>query len=195
MFNLEIDADLELRLLTEAHTERLHQLIEQNRDHLRVWLPWVDGTRTLEDTRRFIRFGLRQQARGSGMNAGIWCDQQLAGVIGYNYIDLGRLQAELGYWLGTAWQGRGIMTAASRAMTSYAFDRLGLQRVEICCAVDNLKSRAIPERLGFALEAITPQFDWTADRYIDTAVYSMAAADWQEREIFDGRENHHRRQF
>ncbi len=180
MFYVAIRADLELHLLTEGHVQALFRLIEANRSELRQWMPWVDGTRTLEDTRRYVRFGLRQHARGSGMNAGVWYQNRLAGVISYNYIDQGKQQTEIGYWLGAAYQGHGLMTAACQAMTADAFSRLRLQRVEIRCAAHNLKSRAIPERLGFELEGIAPQLDWSSDHYIETVVYSMTAVHWQE---------------
>jgi ribosomal-protein-serine acetyltransferase len=197
MFHLDIDTDLELRLLTEAHNQTLFDLIERNRVYLRAWLSWVDSTRTLEDTRRMIRFGLRQHARGSGMNAGIWYQNALVGVVSFNYIDAVRGITEIGYWLDEAHQGQGLMTAACRAMTTYAFDWLRLRRVEIRCAVHNSRSRAIPERLGFVSEGIAPQLDWTAEYYVETAVYSMSAADWHSHEgkALDGSENRRRWQF
>jgi ribosomal-protein-serine acetyltransferase len=116
------------------------------------------------------------------MHAGIWQQRRLAGVISYNYVDLGKRQTELGYWLGRAYQGKGLMTAACRAMTTYAFDRLDLRRVEIRCAANNEKSRAVPERLGYVTEGITPQLDWSSDHYIDTIIYSMTAEAWQTRQ-------------
>ena len=182
MFYLALKTDVELHLLTEAHVTTLFHLIEINRPHLRRWLPWVDGTQTLEDTRRYVRFGLRQHAKRNGMHAGIWYQRRLAGVVSYNYIDLGKRQTELGYWLGRAFQGKGLMTAACRAMTTYAFDQLKLQRIEIRCAVANEKSRAIPDRLGYETIGIAPQLDWSSDHYIDTAIYSMSVEDWQKRE-------------
>jgi ribosomal-protein-serine acetyltransferase len=178
MFHLRVNDSLELRLLTEAHTTALFTLINRNREALRPWLPWVDGTRSLEDTRRFIRFGLRQHARRSGMHAGLWVDNHLGGVISYNYINQGKQMTEIGYWLGESFQGRGLMTAACRAMTSYAFTHLGLQTVEIRCAADNLKSRHVAERLGFHYQGSRPQLDWQAERYIDTMIYSMTGAEW-----------------
>lgn len=197
MFHLDINPDLELRLLTEAHSQMLFDLIEGNRRYLRLWLSWVDSTRTLDDTRRMIRFGLRQHARGSGMNAGVWYQNRLVGVVSYNYIDGARGVTEIGYWLEEARQGRGIMTAACRALTHYAFDWLRLRRVEIRCAVNNRRSRAIPERLGFTAEGIAPQLDWEAEYYVETAVYSMMAADWyaHEGKTLDGSENRRRWQF
>jgi ribosomal-protein-serine acetyltransferase len=197
MFYLKAADGLELRLLTEAHTHTLHALIERNRAYLRDWLSWVDSTRTLEDARRMIRFGLRQHARHDGLNAGVWYHGALIGVVSYNFIHHGHSLTELGYWLDAEHQGRGLMTAACRAMIDYAFTRLALQRVEIRCAVGNDRSRAIPERLGFTLEGISAQLDWVADHYVETIVYSLSAADWQAQEgkISDDRENCRRGQL
>ena len=117
------------------------------------------------------------------MHAGIWYQRRLAGIISFNYIDLGRQQTELGYWLGQAYQGKGLMTAACRAMTNYAFDHYKLHQVEIRCAVTNEKSRAIPERLGYETYGIAPQLDWSTGVYVDTIVYSMTAEDWHKREV------------
>ena len=178
MVTLRVDADTQLRLLVEAHAEPLFALIEANRANLSLWLPWVDETRTLQDTRRFIRFGLRQYVNDSGMQLGVWVRGQFAGSAGYNYFDRTRQQTEIGYWLGQAFQGKGIMTSVCRTMTTYAFQTLGLKTVKIRCAATNNRSRAIPERLGYTLEAIAPQIDWALDRYVDTVIYSMAVTDW-----------------
>lgn len=196
MFHISAGNHLELCLLTEAHSRPLFDLINENRDYLREWLAWVDSTRTLEDVRRLIRFGLRQHARSDGMNAGLWYHDALVGVISYNYIDSARCQTEIGYWLGAAYQGRGLMTAACRAMITYAFAGLGLERVEIHCATHNLKSRAIPERLGFTLEqAQASSFNWFSDHYTPAVIYSLSADQWDTGEAAHGRENRRCRQL
>jgi ribosomal-protein-serine acetyltransferase len=196
MFLLKVNDGLELRLLTEAHSSLLFRLINRNRAMLRQWLPWVDGTRSLDDTRRFIRFGLRQHAKRNGLHAGVWVEQQLAGIISFNYLDQGKRQTEIGYWLGQDFQGRGLMSAACRAMIHYAFTRLGLERIEIRCAAANSRSRAIPERLGFEQEGIIPQLEWQTETYVDTVVYSMTAAAWAAREgDLNDRENRRHRQL
>ena len=51
---------------------RLTDLTDQNRGHLRAWLPWVDASRTLEDRKNFIRDALKQFAQNKGFVAGIW---------------------------------------------------------------------------------------------------------------------------
>jgi ribosomal-protein-serine acetyltransferase len=74
------------------------------------------------------------------------------------------------------------MTAACESMIQYAFTQLGLAQIEIRCAVDNARSRAIPERLGFDIEAVVPQLDWVSEQYVDTVVYTLTAAAWAAHE-------------
>ena len=105
--------DTESRLLEERHAEELTNLTDRNREHLRAWLPWVDATRTLEDRKTFIRGALEQFARNQGFVAGIWHEDRLAGVIGYDPIDWENRSTELGYWLGEDYQGKGLVSAAS----------------------------------------------------------------------------------
>jgi RimJ/RimL family protein N-acetyltransferase len=66
--------------------------------------------------------------------------------------DIERLSAEVGYWLGEAHWGRGVMTAAVRAATGYAFDVLGLVRVFAVPFTRNVASARVLERAGYALE-------------------------------------------
>ena len=84
----------------------------------------------------------------------------------------------IGYWLGEEFQGKGIMTAASRILIHYAFDEFQLNRVEIRCAVGNTRSRAIPERLGFIQEGMIGDGEWLYDHYVDLIVYRMLAREW-----------------
>jgi ribosomal-protein-serine acetyltransferase len=179
MFRYPLAAGAELRLLELHHAEQVFDLVEQNREHLRRWLTWVDTTHTVHDSRTFIRNTLQQFADNRGFSAGIWYQGALAGVIGYNYIDWQDSKAEFGYWLGEPFQGRGLMTRACRALMSHAFDELYLNRVEILCATGNARSRAIPERLGFTQEGVLRQAEWLTDRFVDLVVYAMLVSDWR----------------
>jgi ribosomal-protein-serine acetyltransferase len=178
MFRLALGEDAELRLLEARHAEPLFALVEQNRAHLRRWLPWVEGNQSVADSHTFIRNALQQFANNNGLQAGIWQRDALAGVIGHNYIDWSNGKTELGYWLSAAYQGHGLMTRACRALTDYSFNELHLNRVEIHCAVGNVRSRAIPERLGFTQEGTLRQAGWLYDHYVDLVVYGMLAAEW-----------------
>ena len=83
MFSHKLTQETQLRLLEERHAEELTNLTDQNREHLRAWLPWVDANRTLEDRKNFIRGALQQFAHNKGFVAGIRYEGRLAGVISY----------------------------------------------------------------------------------------------------------------
>ncbi len=173
MVSCKIDDDLELISLEEAHAAGLFALVEQNREYLREWLPWVDDNASIEDSKRFIESSLGQSA------SGIWYKGNLVGVVGYGTIDWLNRTASIGYWLGASFQGHGLMIKSCRAMMEHSFDELGMNSVEIHCAAENKKSRAIPEKLGFVQEGTIQQGQWLYDHYVDLVVYGMLAGEWQ----------------
>ena len=71
------------------------------------------------------------------------------------------------------------MTKVCRHLCGYLFDELGLNRIEIRCAEANLKSRAVPERLGFTLEGTLREMGYTRDGWVDQRVYSLLKREWR----------------
>jgi ribosomal-protein-serine acetyltransferase len=140
--------------------------------------PSVLASRTLEDHKNFIRDALTQFAQNKGFVAGIWHEGRLAGAIGYDPIDWENRTTELGYWLGEEYQGKGLVTAACRALVEPAFGELSLNRVVISCATENKKSCAIPERLGFRREGVQRQAEWLYHHFVDHVVYAALASEW-----------------
>lgn len=179
MFSYRIDDKLHIKLLELHHAEELFKLSDRHRDHLRKWLPWVDGTTTVEDTKLFIQSSLQQFAAQNGFQAAIWCEGHIVGCIGLHVIDWNNKKTSIGYWLAPEQQGKGIMTRACRALIDYSFNELNLNRIEIRAGEFNQKSRAIPERLGFVQEGIVRQAEWLYDHYIDHVIYGMLAEHWE----------------
>ena len=64
-------------------------------------------------------------------------------------------------------------------MQDHAFGNLGLNRVVMRVDVGNIRSRAIPERLGFTQEGVTRQSDWLYTRFRDMVLYSILAGEWK----------------
>lgn len=180
MFRLRLDDDLELGLLQARDAPAVFVLVDANRAYLRAWLPWVDHHRDVTAAEAFIRKALDEFAGGKAIHAGIWYGGVFAGVVGYHRIDQDNGVGEIGYWLGEAFQGRGLMTRACRAMVAYGFDELGLNRVEIRCAPANRRSCAIPERLGFQAEGTLRQAERLGDHYVDHVVYALLAEEYGE---------------
>ena len=179
MFCFRVDSSLELRLIEERHAEEYFQLTEQNRDYLKQWLSYLDAHRSVEDVRRVLRGNLVGFADGTRLNPGIWFEGKLAGIAGYDRINSFDREADLSYWLAANLQGKGIVTKSCRALLDYAFDELGLNRVEVRCATGNRKSRAIPERLGFTEEGTIRQAQWVYDHFVDHVVYGMLSIEWR----------------
>src|SRR5258708_10889266 len=106
------------------------------------------------------------------MATGIWCEGEFAGTVGTHKIDWMNRKVEIGYWLGSKFQGRGIITAGCRALTHHAFSEWKLNRVEIHCAVGNEKSCGIAKRLGFQFEGVLRQAQVLNGTYVGIHVDS-----------------------
>jgi ribosomal-protein-serine acetyltransferase len=181
MFSQRIDDELELRPVDERYAEDLTALVRRDLAHLKPWMPWATERYRVEDAREFIRRNLRQYAEDQGFATLIFFRGRVAGSIGYNNIDWANRKTDIGYWLGAAAQGRGLMTKSCRALVQHAFGEFRLNRVEIYCAVENRRSRAVPERLGFTEEGTHRQAEWVHDHFKDLVAYSMLAREWQRK--------------
>ena len=178
MFSCKLNDTAELRILEERHAGEIYAAIDCNRARLREWMPWLDSSRGPDDVKTFIRASLKQFADNDGLHAGIFVDGIYAGTIGFHGVNWLNRKTSLGYWIDEAFEGRGLMTAAVRALTDHAIGTWKLNRVEIQAAVGNARSRAIPERLGFTLEGTLRQSGWLYDHFVDLVVYSVLAEEW-----------------
>lgn len=165
-----------LRLLEERDAHELYAVIEANRDHLARWMPWAAG-QTLQDTLTFIRRTRKQLASNDGFQTAVIEGGRIVGVIGFHGVSWQNRSTGVGYWLAASAQGRGTMTHAVRTLVGHAFGTWRLHRVEIRAAVENTRSRAIPERLGFTQEGVARGAERIGGRYLDLAVYAVLAGD------------------
>lgn len=178
---LRLDDNLELRFLHLADGEKLFLALEQNRNYLRNWLPWLDMNTRIEDSRNFINSAKMNFVAKGMFTFGIFFEHRLVGIIGTHEVDRDNQKTSLGYWLAEDCQGKGVMTRAVSGILEFLFKKEGMNRIEIRCATGNLKSRAIPERLGFQHEGSMRQAEWLYHRFVDHEVYSLLKADWKKR--------------
>ena len=88
----------------------------------------------------------------TSLGFGIFRDGRFIGSIGFNQFDWQSQRTEIGYWIDKHEEGKGIITKSSECLIRYAFNDLRMNRVEIRCSTENVRSSAIPERLGFQKE-------------------------------------------
>jgi RimJ/RimL family protein N-acetyltransferase len=131
----------------------LYAAVEDNRDHLRPHMPWADEGR--QEFVAFVTDAIAQWDHGSDRNFAIVRADDGAFLGGCGLHDrIGPTGREIGYWLVADATGRGIVTAAARALTEVALAIDGVTRVEIHCDEANVRSAAVPRRLGFRLDRI-----------------------------------------
>ncbi|MFC3041078.1 GNAT family N-acetyltransferase [Virgibacillus xinjiangensis] len=181
MFLLEVDEQITLKILHLSDAEELFLLTDRSREYLREWLPWVDATKTVDDSRGFIQHARKQYAERKGLACGIFYQGCLAGTVAFNSFDWLNRIGYIGYWLAPYHQGKGIMTRACQSLIHHAFYILELNKIDIRAAYENKKSRAIPERLGFMKEGQIRQAEWLYDHYVDHVVYGLLAREWKEK--------------
>ena len=146
------DVGVVLRRYGLDDLDALHTAIEESRDHLRPFMPWADGTRA--DTSDFLATALDDWDTGTNFNYGIVDgDDIVLGGCGL-HARLGSGALEIGYWLRAGATRRGVVTTATRALTDAAFALPDVDRVEIHCDEANVRSAAVPRRLGYRLDRI-----------------------------------------
>lgn len=180
MLTYALDERRWLRLLEESDAEELSAVVDANRAYLARWMPWAQDD-DLEKVQDFIRMSRRQFADNDGFSLAIVEDGRIVGTIGFHRVDRTNRFTSIGYWIAEGAQGRGTVTRAVSALVDHAFGAWSLHRVEIHAGVENARSRAVPERLGFTQEGVLRQVERVGDRWIDHVVYSMLAEEWAQR--------------
>lgn len=153
-----------LRRLRTEDVPDIFASIDTQRRHLGRWLPFVADTHQIEQTRQVVAGMLADTANPVYT---IRDGETFAGLIGFKSADAGKRSIEIGYWLREEQQGKGIMTAAVRALCDLAFGEMGMRRVEIRCGTGNLPSNRIPQRLGFLRSHVEEQGGTALRRSVD----------------------------
>lgn len=172
MFSYKVNDSISLELLQQYQSEEIFELIDHNRNHLRRWLLWVDKRKTSEDMVPIIKYWLDNLANNQGFDVAIRYETALVGMIGVKF-DWGNRTASIGYFISKDREGKGIITTCLKSVMKELFDQYSINRIEIQCAANNVKSQRVPERLGFKREGIKRAGQWLYDHYEDLIIYSL----------------------
>lgn len=177
--------DLYVALLEREDAPALHGLVEANRERLRRWLPWARELGLEAQESFIVQRALPAFARGPGLEAGVWSGGALVGSVGVHDVDARTRSGSVGYWLDAGLEGKGVATRVVRALLDRCFTEplLGgepFERLSVLADVDNLRSRAVAERLGFVFEGVLRRQSLGAEP-TDVAVYGLLRREWEER--------------
>lgn len=176
---ISIDNNLRLELLDRKHAFMLFDAVDRSREHLATFLPWVSRMGKPEDFETYVESCIQLQQQNKEASFVMIDRDIVVGRIGIHYINPFNRAGAIGYWISAAASGNGIVTRSCTAVTDYGFRVLGLHRIEIKAAVHNLKSRAIPEKLGFTREGLLRQAELVNGTYFDLVLYAMVSHEWK----------------
>lgn len=152
-----------------------------SRAFLKPWEPsWANDDLTRNAFRRRIRRYQQETREGQAHALFIFRkqDEQLVGGLNLSNIRRGVTQAaSLGYWMGESFAGQGYMSAAVRSTLPFAFNSLGLHRVEAACIPDNQRSINLLQRLGFQREGYAREYLCIDGRWRDHVLFAILKKD------------------
>ncbi len=157
----------------------LKAAIDSSIEHLRPWMPWAENEPTDLDAKiALLRHWRGQFDLGQDFVYGIFSSDE-AEVLGGTglHTRLGPDAREIGYWVRSDRINQGIATETAAALTRVAFEIDRLDRVEIHCHADNVRSAAVPRKLGFTHEA-TLRRRKVAGKVRDTLVWTLLADEY-----------------
>jgi [ribosomal protein S5]-alanine N-acetyltransferase len=173
--------DIELRAPESRDFDAWASLRSASRSFLQPWEPtWPSN----DLSRSAFRARLKRYSQDVRADAAYplyifrSSDGALLGGLTLGQIRRGVAQtASLGYWMGEAYAGQGVMTEAVRALLPYAFSTLRLRRIEAACLPENTASIRLLERVGFQREGYARAYLCIAGDWRDHLLYAILADD------------------
>jgi RimJ/RimL family protein N-acetyltransferase len=158
----------------------LKQAIDESTDHLKPWMPWAHNEpEDLQKKVERIRYWRGQFDLGHDFVYGIF-SQDESRVLGGTGLHTrqGEGSREIGYWIHKDYINIGLATEVASALTRVAFEIDKVRRVEIHCQPDNVRSAAVPRKLGFTHEATLKKRYPFLDHMRDTMIWTLFKEDY-----------------
>jgi len=175
---ISIDKQLKLEMTSVKHSEGLYAAINNSREHLSAFLPWVDKMQTVNDFRDYIKQCELAYKEKREVSFVMLYEDTPVGRIGLHHMNLQNRNASVGYWLTKNSEGKGIVMRSCKELLAYGFEVLDLHRIELKAAVENLRSLAVAEKLGFIKEGILREAELVNNKFLDLVLYSMLNSEW-----------------
>jgi [ribosomal protein S5]-alanine N-acetyltransferase len=179
---------LVLRAPRTTDVPELRRVLRANSIHLKPWsvapAPGDDPSSLTSVSRAVLRHR-REWKRGQAfvmMVTPLEREGRILGRIALGGILLGAFQnAYLGYWMDAEHQGRGLMTEAVRAATTFAFEVVGLHRVQAAVMPRNAASMRVLDKVGYRREGTAERYLCIAGAWEDHVLFAMTAEEWPDR--------------
>ncbi len=156
-------------------------LRDESRTFLAPWEPtWPHDALTRPAFRRRLKAYNQEWRRGTGFSFLVYrlSDRGLMGGVTLSNVRRGVAQAaSMGYWIGERFARQGYMTEAVSAVVEFAFEELGLHRIEAACLPQNDASRQLLLKVGFSQEGYARQYLRINGKWQDHLLFEMLRDD------------------
>ena len=142
-----------------------------------------DTHRSIKDSKAFLQLVLEQYESGGEAVWGIVYkgDHCFVGTCGFTNWKANHARAEVGYTLSKEYWGQGLMSEAVRAMISFGFERMDLNRIEARCIAENIASARVMEKAGMLYEGTLRQREFIKGVRRDIKIYSILRSEFPGR--------------
>src|SRR5438477_1976676 len=168
-----------IRPYRQEDTDALYAAVRESIAEVSPWLPWCHEDYSIEESREFVSTRGKSAADGEWYSFGVFEKDsgKFLGGVGLNFINRVHMMANLGYWVRSSSAGRGVATAATRLAARFGFEELGLQRIEIVAAVENIPSQRVAEKAGAVREAVVRRRLLIRGKSQDAVLFSLVPED------------------
>ena len=173
------DGVVQIRPLAERDAHALFEAISESLPQLCTWLTWCRPDYDLYDCSAYVHKAQADWQKGAQFNFGTFDvkTQALLGSVALNQIIPVHNLANVGYWVRSSKTGQGIATASVKLIAMFAFQTLGLNRLEIVVPVGNVSSQRIALKAGAFFEGTLRQRLLLSGRLHDANLYSLLSHD------------------
>jgi RimJ/RimL family protein N-acetyltransferase len=169
-----------LRPVTPEYSPGMTAAVLESLESLSPWMSWANPGYTDQDNLEWIERMRQGWERGHAFQFVILNpqDESVLGGCGLNHVHPSYRFANLGYWVRSSRRGRGIAPRATRLVARFAFEQLGILRVEIVAAVQNQASLRTAEKAGARREGLLRNRMVVRDQVYEAVMHSLVPEDF-----------------
>jgi ribosomal-protein-serine acetyltransferase len=172
--------EVKLRKLEMKDAERIYELLSQANILKSLLILKKTNKFNLNYEKNWIKQVLNEYKKKNPnkLYFGIVVEGVLIGCIGANKLDYGNEKAELGYWIGSGYQGKGYASQALKIFVDLLFKKFKLNRIEGSPFAYNKASHRVLEKTGFRLEGKRRKAMKRNGEFFDDMMYGLLREDW-----------------
>lgn len=167
---------LVLRCWNTEDAPLLKEAIDASLEHLLPWMSWArNEPQPVETKAAHLRHWRSRFDRDEDFVYGVFDPEEKRVLSGCGlHTRLGDYALEIGYWIHADFINRGLATEIGAALTRVAFEIHNVQRVEIHCEPHNLRSAAVPRKLGYTHEAtLKKRVPFSERDFLDSTIWTL----------------------